>query len=80
MSVLGELVARDLRSELYENLQKLSLSFYSRKKTGSLITRVTCEEISIFSPIRRTRTSRHAHFSGRTWIDVGLSEGGRRGR
>lgn len=43
MSVLGELVARDLRSELYEHLQKLSLSFYSRKKTGSLITRVTSD-------------------------------------
>jgi len=43
MSVLGELVARDLRSELYEHIQKLSLSFFSRKKTGSLITRVTSD-------------------------------------
>ncbi len=40
MAVLGEHVARDLRTELYEHLQELSLSFYSRKKTGSLITRV----------------------------------------
>ena len=34
MSLLGEYVARDLRTELYEHLQRLSLSFYARKKTG----------------------------------------------
>ena len=43
MSVLGELVARDLRAELYEHIQRLSLSFFSRKKTGGLITRVTSD-------------------------------------
>ena len=43
MSVLGEYVARDLRTELYEHLQRLSLSFYSRKKTGGLITRVSAD-------------------------------------
>ncbi|AHG92935.1 ABC transporter transmembrane region (plasmid) [Gemmatirosa kalamazoonensis] len=43
MSVVGEWVARDLRSELYEHLQSLSLSFFSRKKTGGLITRVTAD-------------------------------------
>jgi len=43
MSVLGEWVARDLRSELYSHIQQLSLSFFSRKKTGSLITRVTAD-------------------------------------
>nr|MCH9688111.1 hypothetical protein [Deltaproteobacteria bacterium] len=43
MSVLGELVARDLRTELYEHLQRLSLAFFSRKKTGSLITRVSSD-------------------------------------
>ena len=43
MSVLGEWVARDLRSELYEHLQSLSLGFYSRKKTGGLITRVSSD-------------------------------------
>ncbi len=41
MAVLGEFVARDLRTDLYEHLQSLSLSFFSRKKTGSLITRIT---------------------------------------
>lgn len=43
MAVLGEHVARDLRTELYEHLQGLSLSFFSRKKTGSLITRVSAD-------------------------------------
>ncbi len=43
MAVLGEHVARDLRTELYEHLQGLSLSFFSRKKTGSLITRVSSD-------------------------------------
>jgi ATP-binding cassette subfamily B protein len=43
MSMLGEWIARDLRSELYEHLQRMSLSFFSRKKTGGLITRVTSD-------------------------------------
>jgi ATP-binding cassette subfamily B protein len=43
MSSMGEWIARDLRTELYEHLQRLSLDFYSRKKTGSLITRVSSD-------------------------------------
>lgn len=43
MSIMGEWVARDLRTELYEHLQRLSLSFFSRKKTGGLITRVSAD-------------------------------------
>ena len=43
MAVLGEWVARDLRSQLYEHLQRLSLSFFSRKKTGAIITRVSAD-------------------------------------
>ena len=43
MSLLGEYVARDLRTELYEHLQRLSLSFYARKRTGGLITRVSSD-------------------------------------
>jgi ATP-binding cassette subfamily B protein len=43
MARLGEYVARDLRGELYDHLHKLSLSFYSRMKTGSLITRVSSD-------------------------------------
>ncbi len=43
LAVVGELVARDLRDELFAHLQQLSMSFYSRKKTGSLITRVSSD-------------------------------------
>jgi len=43
MSVLGELVAGDLRRELYEHMQTLSLSFFSKKQTGSLISRVSSD-------------------------------------
>ncbi len=43
MAELGELVARDLRDEVYDHLHQLSVSFFSRKKTGSLITRVSSD-------------------------------------
>ena len=43
MSILGEYVARDLRTQLYEHLQRLSLNFYSSRQTGSLITRVSSD-------------------------------------
>jgi ATP-binding cassette, subfamily B, bacterial len=43
MAILGEWVARDLRGELYEHMQQLSLSFFARKKTGGLITRVAAD-------------------------------------
>ena len=43
MAIMGEWVARDLRTELYEHLQRLSLAFFSRKKTGSIITRVSAD-------------------------------------
>jgi ATP-binding cassette subfamily B protein len=43
MAELGELVAQDLRDEVYEHLHRLSMSFFGRKKTGSLITRVSSD-------------------------------------
>jgi len=43
MAILGEWVARDLRDALYEHIQRLSLAFFSRKRTGSLITRVSAD-------------------------------------
>jgi len=43
LAVLGELVARDIRTQLYEHLQTLSLSYFSSKRTGSLISRVTSD-------------------------------------
>ena len=43
LSKLGENVARDLRNEVYEHLQKLSLTYFSKKRTGSIISRVTSD-------------------------------------
>ena len=43
MSMMGERVAKDLRNELYSHLQTLSMRFYSKKKTGSIITRVSSD-------------------------------------
>ena len=43
MAFLGELVAHDLRQEVYAHLQKLSLGYFSKKQTGSLITRVSSD-------------------------------------
>jgi ATP-binding cassette subfamily B protein len=43
LSILGENVARDMRRDLYGHVQKLSLSFFSKKQTGSIITRVSSD-------------------------------------
>ncbi|GAB4245496.1 MAG: ABC transporter ATP-binding protein [Candidatus Methylacidiphilales bacterium] len=43
MAFLGECVAHDLRQQVYAHLQKLSLSFFSKKQTGSIITRVSSD-------------------------------------
>jgi ATP-binding cassette subfamily B protein len=42
-ATIGEWVARDLRAQLYGHIQSLSVAFFSRKKTGSLITRVSAD-------------------------------------
>jgi ATP-binding cassette, subfamily B, bacterial len=38
---VGQRVLQDLRLELFEHLQRLSIGFYSRRKTGVLISRIT---------------------------------------
>ncbi|MAE65606.1 MAG: ABC transporter [Phycisphaeraceae bacterium] len=38
---MGEMMTCDLREHAFEHLQKLSLSYYSKKPTGQLISRVT---------------------------------------
>ena len=38
---LGQKVIEDLRTEVYTHLQGLALDFYNKKRTGTLITRVT---------------------------------------
>lgn len=39
--VMGALMERDMRSELFEHYQKLSFRFYDEQKTGQLMTRLT---------------------------------------
>lgn len=41
MSDIGQRVIRDVRLSLYKKLQDLSLDFYSQKRTGELISRIT---------------------------------------
>jgi ATP-binding cassette, subfamily B, bacterial len=43
MSILGEWVARDLRRDLYSHMQKLDLDYFSKRQTGSLISRVSSD-------------------------------------
>ncbi|GHB95164.1 ABC transporter ATP-binding protein [Cerasicoccus arenae] len=43
LAYLGENVAHDLRRDLYSHLQKLSLTFFSKKQTGSIISRVSSD-------------------------------------
>ncbi len=39
--MMGAKMERDMRSELFEHLQKLSFGFYDEQKTGQLMTRLT---------------------------------------
>lgn len=43
MSMLGEWVARDLRRDLFNHLQTLPVSYFSKKSTGGLITRASSD-------------------------------------
>lgn len=43
MTRVGQLVMHDLRSNLYNHIQRLSLSFHDQSQTGDLITRVTSD-------------------------------------
>jgi ABC-type multidrug transport system fused ATPase/permease subunit len=43
LTSLGTQVARDLRHKVYEHLHSLSLRFFAKRRTGSLITRVTTD-------------------------------------
>ena len=43
MAMVGEYVARDLRDELYGHVQQLSLSYFKKKQTGSIISRVSSD-------------------------------------
>ena len=48
MAKLGSRIARDVRDRAYEHLHKLGLAFFSRKPTGSLVTRITSDSDRIW--------------------------------
>lgn len=41
MSDIGQLCVRDIRNRLYEKLQSLSLEYFTKKRAGELISRIT---------------------------------------
>ena len=43
MSMLGEWVAKDLRNTIYNHLHTLSLSYFSHRQTGSIVSRVSSD-------------------------------------
>ena len=48
MATLGSHMGRDIRDQTYKHLHDLSLSFFSKKPTGSLVTRVTSDSDRIW--------------------------------
>ena len=44
---MGAMMERDMRCELFEHYQKLSLSFYDSQKTGQLMSRITNDLLSL---------------------------------
>lgn len=48
MATLGSKISRDIRDRTYQHLHKLSLSFFSKKPTGSLVTRITSDSDRIW--------------------------------
>ncbi|MCX7590214.1 MAG: ABC transporter transmembrane domain-containing protein, partial [Kiritimatiellae bacterium] len=54
MATLGSKIGRDIRDRTYAHLHKLSLSYFSRKPTGSLVTRITSDSDRIWDFIAFT--------------------------
>jgi ATP-binding cassette subfamily B protein len=46
-TMLGQRVMRDLRQQLFEHVQRLSIAFYDRTPVGRLVTRVTSDVESL---------------------------------
>ncbi|MEZ5305361.1 MAG: ABC transporter transmembrane domain-containing protein [Verrucomicrobiales bacterium] len=43
LAILGEYVARDLRRDVYDRIQSLSVGYFSQHQTGSIISRVNSD-------------------------------------
>ena len=61
--MMGAMMERDMRSELFEHYQKLSFGFYDEQKTGQLMTRLTNDSLR--------DTNRHRMAAGRERIRIG---------
>jgi ATP-binding cassette subfamily B protein len=48
MGMLGSRISRDIRDRTYEHMHKLSLSYFSKRPTGSLVTRITSDSDRIW--------------------------------
>ena len=48
MSFIGEFVARDLRRDIYDHLHRLSVHYFSKMQTGSIISRVSSDSDRIW--------------------------------
>lgn len=70
MASLGSRIARDVRNRAYDHLHKLSLSFFSQKPTGSLVTRITSDSDRIWDFIAFTIVEMAIAFL--TIVGVGL--------
>jgi ATP-binding cassette subfamily B protein len=51
---MGTRISRDIRNRVYRHLHRLSLSFFSKKQTGSLVTRVTTDSDRIWRFVSRS--------------------------
>ncbi|MFN8492503.1 MAG: ABC transporter ATP-binding protein [Caldilineaceae bacterium] len=45
--IMGALMERDIRAELFEHYQKLSFRFYDEQRTGQLMTRITNDSFDL---------------------------------
>lgn len=45
--VMGAMMERDMRTELFEHYQKLSIGFYDEQKTGQLMARITHDSFDL---------------------------------
>ncbi len=45
--MMGAMMERDMRSELFEHYQKLSFGFYDEQKTGQLMSRITNDSFAL---------------------------------
>jgi ATP-binding cassette subfamily B protein len=45
--MMGAMMERDMRAELFEHYQKLSFQFYDEQRTGQLITRITNDSFDL---------------------------------